>query len=559
LYFDTAQAVFSSLPDPGLPGPFEPKSFLYGSERNPRRPEYARKNLAMVTGTADISAYFSPDPSMAGLILDPAAYHDRVKLGHWGYDQHAVPLNGKVWYPEGAGPFSLVVFVHGNHDPYEASELGYDWLGSLLASRGYVFVSIDENFLNGRTDGREGDARAVMLLEHARTILSWNGDPSSPLYGRLDTDKLVLAGHSRGGEAAATAAVLNSLSSYPDNAAVRFGWDLPVRAVVALAPTEGLYRPARRALPLPNVDYLVLQGSADGDVDSHFGLRVVNRGRPGASDIRSSFWIYGANHAQFNTDWAKRQDPYSTVRANLLTVGEQQKAAGTIISAFLEVALERTPAYGSFLRNWLTGRAWLPATVYLVQYRDGTDPVADFEEDGDVLTATRPEWTADAHGFERWAEGPIEMDSGKTLWQPRLPESAFNEFNVESWVLRLKWTEGREPPVYTLRGPAVMCRSLSFDMAAFGLPTEDTTLDFTITAITDTGREISARFSQASRLAQVPGTWAGWKGYSRPEIPSSFVVPLSAQPVGIAEIRFRFDGTPAGTVLLDNVAVREDD
>src|SRR5699024_918662 len=54
----------------------------------------------------------------------------------WGYDATNLPLNGRVWMPDGNGPFPIVLMVHGNHVMEEFSTDGYDYLGELLASRG---------------------------------------------------------------------------------------------------------------------------------------------------------------------------------------------------------------------------------------------------------------------------------------------------------------------------------------------------------------------------------------------------------------------------------------
>lgn len=43
-----------------------------------------------------------------------------------------------------------------------------------MASFGYFVVSIDENICNDLVD--ENDARAVLLLENIKQILSWNED-----------------------------------------------------------------------------------------------------------------------------------------------------------------------------------------------------------------------------------------------------------------------------------------------------------------------------------------------------------------------------------------------
>jgi hypothetical protein len=47
------------------------------------------------------------------------------------------------------------------------SDPGYAYLGELFASRGFIAVSVDENFLNGDIRS-ENDARAYVLLEHLK-------------------------------------------------------------------------------------------------------------------------------------------------------------------------------------------------------------------------------------------------------------------------------------------------------------------------------------------------------------------------------------------------------
>ena len=62
-----------------------------------------------------------------------------------------------------------MLIVHGNHNMKEFSDPGYGYLGELLASRGFILVSVDENFLNGNIRG-ENDARGWMLLQHLRDL-----------------------------------------------------------------------------------------------------------------------------------------------------------------------------------------------------------------------------------------------------------------------------------------------------------------------------------------------------------------------------------------------------
>ena len=99
--------------------------------------------------------------------LEPAVAKSRKK--YWGFDPKAFPINGRVWYPDGAGPFPLVLIVHGNHNMKDFSDPGYGYLGELLASRGFILASVDENFINGGLRG-ENDGRGWLLLEHLEGV-----------------------------------------------------------------------------------------------------------------------------------------------------------------------------------------------------------------------------------------------------------------------------------------------------------------------------------------------------------------------------------------------------
>ncbi len=400
------------LPNPGLPGSYTPAMFLYSGGSNPRRAEYAPDAVTVRTRTVDVSSFV-----------------DKFEERYWGYGADSVPLNGRLHYPAEPGVYPVVVMVHGNHPPFWFSEVGYDYLGRHLASHGMIFASIDQNFLNGLSD--ENDARAVVLLEHARMILEWNDDPANPLFGRVDTERVAVAGHSRGGEAAVHAAVFNRFSAYPDDVTVPFSFGLPIRAVVSIAPIEGQYRPAGRRLTVPrDVDFLVLHGSHDGDVTEHFGLRFVQREPievPPRDVIRAGIWIYGANHAQFNTFWARGQDPWTALRANLLTESDQQAVALVTITATLLAAFDRQPGYREFLADPQRGRAWLPATRYITHFSDNAATIiADFDDDPFLETARLEGWRIGVEGF-----------SGER--ERQMPFSTAGEVTSDRWAFSGRW------------------------------------------------------------------------------------------------------------------------
>ena len=210
-----------------------------------------------------------------------------ARTQYWGFDAKQLPRQGRVWFPDGDGPFPLVLMVHGNHDMEDFSDPGYAYLGELFASRGIIAVSVDENFLNssfadlvgGFKGGltKENDARAWMLLEHLRLWRQWNQDPQNRFHGKVDLDRVALIGHSRGGEAVAIAAMFNHLPFYPDDARVAFDYGFNLRGVIAIAPSDEQYEPRSEPTEFDDVSYLVIQGSNDGDVQSYMGSAQYSR------------------------------------------------------------------------------------------------------------------------------------------------------------------------------------------------------------------------------------------------------------------------------------------
>src|ERR1035437_2137614 len=144
-----------AVPDPANVGPNPVLTTFYGAGSDIRRLEYG-KSVAIKTKTIDASLFFK----------DFKGWKEKLRRRYWGFSMDKLPLNARVWYPQGDGPFPLVLIVHGNHDAAEFSDPGYEYLGQLLASRGFILASIDENFLNGWIVGPEKEqaVRGWMLL-----------------------------------------------------------------------------------------------------------------------------------------------------------------------------------------------------------------------------------------------------------------------------------------------------------------------------------------------------------------------------------------------------------
>ncbi|MFH1573856.1 MAG: hypothetical protein ABIG68_07710 [Acidobacteriota bacterium] len=397
-------------PNPSEPGPFKVRVVHYGTKGgNPRRPEY--NNPTVPTPTVNASQFFK----------DFKGWKRKLRRTYWGYDMDKLPLNATVWLPDGAGPFPLALIVHGNHGMAEFSDPGYRYLGELLASRGFILASVDENFLNSglfHDPPKQQAVRGWMLLEHLKLWRDWSRDVNNPFGVRIDFDQIALMGHSRGGEAAATAALFNQLTHYPDDARITFDYQFPIRSVVAIAPADGQYKPAGQWRTIENVNYFTIQGANDADVSSFVGSRQWDRVRfTGGDWFKSELYVYRANHGQFNTVWGRSDAGYPLGwflnLKPLLEPEDQRRIARVYIAAFLEATLHGRREYVPLFRNYRSIQAWLPDTLYVNRYEDaGYKLVAGFNEDPDVCTTTLPGGGALGADLSIWREGRIPFRRG---------------------------------------------------------------------------------------------------------------------------------------------------
>jgi dienelactone hydrolase len=397
--------------DPADNGPYKVKTLFYGVGNDIRRPEYG-PSVAIKTRTVDASVFFK----------DFKGWKRWARKKYWGFDLDKLPLNARVWYPDGDGPFPLALIVHGNHNMADFSDPGYAYLGELLASRGFILASIDENFLNSglfHDPPKQQPVRGWMLLEHLKLWRQWNQTAGNPFRGKVDMMHIAVMGHSRGGEAAATAALFNRMQYYPDNADVRFDYGFAIQSVVAIAPAEGQYKPAGQYRWLHDVSYLTLQGAQDGDVSSFMGSLQwdhVRFTKPGPW-FKAEIYAYRANHGQFNTGWGRTDagQPLSWLLnlKPLMPGAEQRRIAQTYIAAFLETTLKDQREYLPLFQDWREGRAWLPHTIYVNRFQDASYvPLASFQEDADITTTTAPGGRIAGERLSIWREGRIPWRGG---------------------------------------------------------------------------------------------------------------------------------------------------
>jgi dienelactone hydrolase len=447
-----------NAPNPAQPGTFAVKRMFYGHGTDKNRAEF-RDSVTIKTKTVDMSKFVSADAPVA---------KDRKE--YWGFDFKQFPINARVWYPDGAGPFPLVLIVHGNHNMKDYSDPGYGYLGELMASRGYIFASVDMNFINGGLRG-ENDGRGILLLEHLKVWKGFNEEAGNPFQGKVDFNQIALIGHSRGGEAVAHAAAFNRLSRYPDDANVKLDYGFPLKSIIAIAPVDGQYKPSEKFQPVENVNYLVFHGSHDGDVSVFHGLRQYQRVKftDGQPHFKAAVYVYRANHGQWNSVWNNHDNGPRSGRIldlrGLLAPEEQREFGKLYISAFLDATLKSDKRYLPLFRDHRVAGQWLPKTMYVTRFEDSNfRSVADFENDVDVQSGSAAGIALRGDSLQTWKEGLLTYRSAARAGGTSDPQNNYAVWL--GWNNRIAGadTTRRGPPAtYTVSVSDEAARSLSID------------------------------------------------------------------------------------------------
>lgn len=240
------------------------------------------------------------------------------------------------------GPFPLVVILHGQQSWNIPGYEGYDYLGELLASHGFVVASIDGRSLMDATIKSRGEH----IREHLRRFAERNRS-GSLLRGALDMDQVSIIGHSRGGDAVAAAWEWQRVS--PDS-----GYN--IAALVAIAPVQ--FFGVRSEEPdfishIRDVPYQIIHGSKDGDVSDFQGYRQYDRAaaieEPGET-LKSLVFVKDANHNYFNSVW-ESQGGNDYCCGGILTGTEARGVSSVYIHSFLQATIKGDSGYRAYLQD----------------------------------------------------------------------------------------------------------------------------------------------------------------------------------------------------------------
>jgi hypothetical protein len=442
-----------------------------------------------------------------------------------------------------------------------------------------IAVSVDENFLNGfglaDPDQAEMPLRAWLLLKHLGQWREWNATPGNPFYGRVDLERVGLIGHSRGGEAVAHAAEMNVRpAGRVGTVSKRDEFGFGIRGVVALAPCDSRYKPAGAPLRLRNADYLLLSGGHDGDMYYLDGLGQYARTTfsENADGFKALAYLYRGNHGNFNTVWGNAdQGALESLLLNrrpLLPAEDQQQAAKVFITGFLEASLNDRDEYRALFYAPAGAQAWLPDDVVVTQYMDAGFVPVDTNERGGPSDLDLTGGQAATEDMATWRVEKRTLRDGATT--------------VPNRGMFLEWVAGGAP-AYTLELPPGAAagwalspgHALSFtlvnrmDESAPGRviveleTTGGATARLPLDQFGPLQPALPARLAKADWIARTPD-YSLATGTAVEYVDQTYNLPLAAfiaaapgfDPAELTAVRFLFDGSADGRVMLDDVGFR---
>ncbi|WP_372408581.1 dienelactone hydrolase family protein [Streptomyces luteireticuli] len=319
-------------------------------------------------GTAAAAGKHSGEPgaSLTRYALSPGL----LKITGGRTAGNPTQVHGVLGMPKGKGPHPVVVVMHGAHPncvtvgktdavsrkpvrtawplvcaaPGKKEKVGPDYLRQdaglshlveALTRKGFVAVSIDvvspEIWWGGETEPEKGytdlvDAHLRLLGDLNKGVK--HGLKMPDVKGRIDTSRVGLVGHSRGG-----GYVLSQ------KAAQRKG----LFGAVALEPAENAEK-ATHKVPVLNV-----RGACDEDTGPEAGLRTMKGlATSGRTKVAADVLLAGTGHTMLNTNLAptdKDGSVGSCKRGKVANPVAARAQVAQLTAAFLDQALHKAGSY----------------------------------------------------------------------------------------------------------------------------------------------------------------------------------------------------------------------
>jgi dienelactone hydrolase len=253
-----------------------------------------------------------------------------------------VHLRGIVAVPEGEGPFPVALLMHGSYlfctamaegddpAPYPCppeNDLrqyqGFAELAAALAAAGYLTVVPDMSpeYAEGFGFSPFGE-RAIQIADATLEALTEGPDAPADVAGKADLNRLVIAGHSRGG---------SLIVRYTTDKAAKY----EPRALALLTPA---YLAPRSVIPGTMPAMLVIS-QCDGDVRTDQPLKYYKKQLPPQRPAPTLVYtIPGGTHNGFSTKLEPERGQQCKAK-DVIDPAEQRAIMARMLPQFFDLAL----------------------------------------------------------------------------------------------------------------------------------------------------------------------------------------------------------------------------
>ncbi len=556
--------------------------------------------LSLVCLTTYTSLAQTPDP---GLMGSHTVLKQEYNLGDMTYAPPPAamfPTNmeeiGSVHYPSDLsnGPYPVVVWLHGRHSTcYNTTTMadisswpcptgyapipsyeGYDYAAKVLASHGYIVISISANCINAK-DGALSDAgmnaRGVLVQHHLDLWKIWNTTGAPPFgttfKNALDLQNVGTMGHSRGGEGVIYNAEYNKSLGSP------YG----IKAILTLAPVD-FYRHFVNGIPV-----LDIAPYCDGDVSDLQGVHFYDDSRYPTSVTdetpKHTILMMGGNHNFFNTVWTPNPyigggaDDWADYGYNDLDPACGSKAASRFDSTKQKNAYL---AYSCAFYRLYLGHETQFAPI--LETRDINPPASSTLTKADVFVSYHP-GKSDRKDINRvdvltnlatntltgtvTPSGLVTSDicNGTSMPACSIGSSAQEPHKGGLGELRMTWdgpTDNIENAIPQANQDFSVYQDLIFRSCVNYAVTGSSTLDFTVQLTDSAGATASQQVSKySSAMFKQKGTESG-------DLPKTMLnticIPLDSFAAGVnlkkvRKVKFIYDKSATGGILVSDLAV----
>ncbi len=441
------------------------------------------------------------------------------------------------------GLHPLIVFGHGRYSlGVPTNYLGMTNLMHHLASWGYICISVNFDVVHSVPTDSGIPHRGELFLHAVDYMLAQNADAGSLFFGKIDTAKIALIGHSRGGGGAIWALNQNLAAGSPR----------PILAAATISPVEFGTQPNQAAVP-----HLSLYGSWDGDLDDAQGHRIWDAGVRTAP--KHYVEIYGANHFHFTDSVTYSGEVVEITRE------DHHEIAQGYINAFFDLHVRGLDRFDWPL--YLVGEKDLRPGVneYLQVLSDDFLPVDDGAPLGSEGTNTI---------------GGTNDASSLTLFDDQMLDAESDHFYNQSEGLLVHWDGSGDELLLDFGGPENVS---TYDRLAFRVSqrpvdpsdpadplaafnTLDTVKDFRVRLRDQPGNTAEVAISGYQGALQYPdesGSLASGSTLQYKSLPRSYRIPLAdfagVNLNSLREVAFLFDRPDEAGAVNTTGAIAVDD